>query len=115
MADSKWMTDGFGAKAYVPADQVDEWKPRGWSEGDAPAGDDWVWMQHEVHAGRAKFAAGAAGPWEALGWHPSEPPEPYDVTKDPTLVDVPTEAPPASPAGKPPKPSARAAASETKE
>ncbi len=89
-----WLTDGFGRKALVDgADQRDRWKPLGWAEGDAPAGDDQVWMQHEAHGGRQLFTASVVSTWEALGWKPSAPPEPVDVLHDAQLVDVPTEAP----------------------
>lgn len=112
--NTHWLTDGFGSKALVEGvDGRDRWKPFGWSESDAPAGDDRVWMEHEVHGGRAQFPAGIAPTWEALGWKPSPPPEPYDVTKDPTLVDVPTEAP-AQPESKSTKP-AGVAGSDKKE
>jgi hypothetical protein len=100
----KWMTDGYGAKAYVAADQVDDWKPRGWAEADGPAGNDRVWMRHTEHQGRAQFPAGALESWQALGWAPSDPPAPYDVTKDPQLVDVQPVDEPA-----PKKPTSRAA------
>lgn len=89
----KWMTDGYGAKAFVAADEVDTWKPRGWSEADEPSGTDRVWMRHSEHGGRAQFPAAALESWQALGWRPSDPPAPYDVTKDPQLVDVQPEEP----------------------
>lgn len=94
----KWMTDGYGVKALVGGDAVDEWKPRGWSEADEPSGSDLVWMRHTETGGQQKFAAGALEQWKALGWEPSEPEPPYDVTKDPQLVDVEARAAAQSPA-----------------
>lgn len=98
-----WMKDAYGNKAHVPSDERDAWVPRGWTEADEPAADERVWMEHGAHGGRALFPAGIAETWQALGWAPSPPPEPVDVTKDPALVDVvaPTsETPPAKPAAK---------------
>ncbi len=88
-----WMHDGHGNKAFVPEAAADRWKPRGWAESDVPADSDKVWMEHTEHKGRALFPAGIAPTWGALGWVPSEPAEPYYLTKDPALVDVAKDAP----------------------
>jgi hypothetical protein len=83
-----WLTDTSGAKALVEgADERDRWRPHGWAETDAPVAGDLVWLQHDVHGGRQLFAAAAAEQWAGLGWRPSAPPEPVDLTKDPQLVD----------------------------
>jgi hypothetical protein len=100
-----WLTDTSGAKALVEgADERDRWLPHGWAETDAPVVGDLVWLQHDVHHGRQLFAAAAAEQWAGLGWHPSAPPEPVDLTKDPQLVDqaaAPIEIPTFEPAPDP--------------
>ena len=84
-----WMADPYGNKALVEGvEGRDAWIPRGWAEAGEPAGNDMVWMRHEAHGGRAQFPADALEQWRALGWVPSDPPAPYDLTKDPQLVDV---------------------------
>lgn len=92
-AEAVWMADGYGAKAYVPAAEVDNWRPRGWSPADEPAPGDLVWMGHDGHGGRASFPTAAVAGWQALGWSLSPPPDPVDLTKDPALVDQPSDPP----------------------
>lgn len=84
-----WVRDGYGSVALVPADAVDHWKPRGWIETTDPDSADQIWMRHAEHGGRAQFPIVIARVWADLGWAPSAPPEPVDVTKDPALVDQP--------------------------
>ena len=91
MTDKKtyWMADPYGGKALMEGvEGRDAWIPRGWAEAGEPSGNDRVWMRHEVHEGRAQFPADSLEQWQALGWAPSDPPAPYDLTKDPQLVDV---------------------------
>jgi hypothetical protein len=117
-----WMTDTSGVKALVAgADERDRWRPHGYADTADPVAGDLVWLQHDVSGGRQVFAAEAAEQWAGLGWHPSAPPEPVDLTKDPMLVD---QAPAAvlrleSPAAEESAPKttskSRAASGETKE
>jgi hypothetical protein len=108
-----WVTSIDGAKAVVEgADERDRWtRVHGWSETDEPAAGDMVWLEHEVTHGRQVFSAEAAPQWAGLGWHPTSPPEPRDLTKDPQLVDQQPE--PAAPAK--PKSTAAAGADKSKE
>ncbi|AGL13880.1 hypothetical protein [Actinoplanes sp. N902-109] len=108
-----WIADTTGAKAIVEgADERDTWtKVRGWAETTEPVAGELVWMQHEEHGGRAQFDARVVPDWEHLGWNVSSPPEPVDLTKDPTLVDQPpAEAEPVAA-----KPVKRAASGADKE
>ncbi len=93
-----WLSDAEGNRAFVTRDEVDTWKPRGWKTTDEPTYDTaevMVWLQHEVTNGKARFAASVVPQWQALGWHPTAPPAPVDLTKDPQLTDL-TEEPAAS-------------------
>ncbi|MFI2664886.1 hypothetical protein [Micromonospora carbonacea] len=75
-----WMTDGYGTAALVEgAEERDRWLPLGWRVVDGPeqpSGVTHVWLRHEEHNGRQRFAAGAVELWQAKGWHPSDPPPP---------------------------------------
>ncbi|WP_346536944.1 hypothetical protein [Micromonospora sp. DPT] len=111
-----WLTDGYGSKALVEgADQRDRWVPLGWSEADAPAGGDRVWMQHTEHGGHAQFPAGVVDTWQALGWKPAPPPEPVDVLHDAQLVDVQTPVAEPAPANTDSSTSTRTADSGAKQ
>ncbi len=86
-----WLVDAEGTRARVEsAADADYWKPFGWADSVEPATADecFVWLQHEITGGKARFACSAAPQWAGLGWHPSAPPEPIDLTHDPELVDV---------------------------
>ncbi|MEU8186006.1 hypothetical protein [Micromonospora carbonacea] len=94
MAKAKyWMTDGYGTAALVEgAEERDRWLPLGWEVVDNPAALDavtHVWLRHEEHGGRQRFAAGAVELWQAKGWHPSDPPAPTS----PFNADQPVDAP----------------------
>ncbi|MEV4767802.1 hypothetical protein [Micromonospora humida] len=105
MAEKKtyWMADGYGAKALiVGADERDRWRPLGWTETDVPAGIDMVWMRHEEHGGRAKFAAQVMDLWQAKGWKPSDPPplaSPFNAEQPAERAEEPATTTPA-PSGK---------------
>ena len=88
-----WLVDAEGNYAAVEPGEIDTWIPRGWSRAQDGPQSSFVWLQHEVHGGKAKFPVAAVANWESLGWHPAAPPEPVDVTKDPVLVDVADEPP----------------------
>ncbi len=109
-----WLADASGHYARIEDKQElrDKWTPLGWAVVPEPAerGDHFVWLQHEVHGGKALFSAKVAPVWADLGWHPSDPPEVVDLTHDPVLVDQADEPQPDAA----PKKSAKAAAS-TKE
>lgn len=97
MADPKniWLIDAQGTYARVAENKVDDWKPLGWDVADEPAYDSaevMVWLQHEITGGRQRFAAPVVPQWQALGWHPTAPPAPVDLTRDPQLTD-PAEEP----------------------
>lgn len=101
MSDSVWMRDQGGAFAYVPAAEVDTWKPRGLQESAEPSSNtDFVWMRHGEVTGTPKIPWGARDYWLAKGFAPSPPEEPRDLTKDPALDDVRGDEPDAKPAKK---------------
>lgn len=79
------------------AEQRDLWVGvRGWDEADEPAPTDKVWLHHAETGGRCAMTREAAdGLWAGIGWAYSAPPEPADPTRDPALVDQPTQTPPA--------------------
>jgi hypothetical protein len=90
-----WMADVEGAKALVVGDEArDFWSVRGWSVSEPPAGDEFVWLQHEQTEGRAKFPTPSVPHWAARGWHPSDPPVPVNLA---TAHQQPAEQPPAPP------------------
>lgn len=93
-----WIADVTGVHALVSdAEQVALWtRVRGWRIADAPAPTDQVQVVNGDLFGRIPFAALADG-WADLGWKPGAPPEPIDLTKDPTFVDQPPVAGPAMP------------------
>lgn len=108
-----WMRTPEGAFALVTgADERDRWTPHGLQIADEPqpGAGVFVWLEHEDHHGRQKFPVDTVNEFADVGWHPSPPPEPVDITKDPALRDVPaepaTEAP-AAEAEKTNKPAAR--------
>lgn len=106
MAEKKtyWIRNLFGHKALVAgADERDRWVPHGWAESDEPTDGEFVYMEHpdEGIAGRPLIPWGARDYWQAVGFAPSPPEEPFNPTKDPALRDVPrqpdkTEKPAAS-------------------
>lgn len=75
-----WIADAEGTKALVTgAAELNLWTAgRGWVEADEPSGQEFVWLQHNLHEGRAKFSAEAVPLWEGRGWLPSTPPEPVN-------------------------------------
>lgn len=113
-----WIADTEGVKALVEgAEARDEWtKVHGWSVVDEPGPTDQV---HVVHAdpavgpGRLPYGALAAG-MDGLGWSAGPPSAPYDLTKDPVLVDQASAAPAAEPV-KPKQTQAATGAASTKE
>jgi hypothetical protein len=111
MKNTFWMRTPEGALALVAgADERDRWIPHGLVAADEPQPGSgvFVWLEHDEHHGRAKFPVDVVEQYGALGWHPSPPPEPYDITKDPALRDVPpTPEAPAVEAEKSIKPAAR--------
>lgn len=116
---SYWIRDIEGVKALVEgAETRDTWvKVHGWQLTEEPTSTDLVWLQHNETGGKARFAAEAAPQWAGLGWHPSAPPEPVDLTKDPQLVDQPAAdlAPAAAAAAGKPKTTAAAGADKHEE
>jgi hypothetical protein len=88
--NSYWIADAEGNKALVEgAEARDVWtKVRGWSVTDEPGPTDQVHVVNanpEIGAGRMPYAAVELH--AGLGWSAGPPPEPYDLTKDPVLVD----------------------------
>lgn len=115
MTNRYWVTSVDGAKAVLEgADARDRWtKVHGWTITTEPQPGDRVWLEHAETGGKQIFAAEAAPQWEGLGWHPTSPPEPVDLTKDPQLVD---QGPPAAPVtAEKTKTSAPSAADKSKE
>jgi hypothetical protein len=83
-----YLVDAEGVYASVAASEVDTYTPLGWEPAPAdPIDTDLVWLEHEVHHGKAKFAVAVVPQWEGLGWHPSTPPKPVDTLHDSHLVD----------------------------
>jgi hypothetical protein len=99
-----WIADSEGVKALVVgADAHNYWTAgRRWTDTTEPAGQDWMWLQHNETGGRQKFPAEAAPLWEGRGWLPSDPPEPVNLATAhwPTATPVPATPTPA-PADKP--------------
>lgn len=87
MSESVWMSNGANEKAHVPKGEVDDWKPRGWSESSEPESGELVWMSHPDLHKPAKFPFDAVEGWKPRGWVESPPEEPLSVLKDPRLVD----------------------------
>ena len=88
-----WITDpNGGAKALVEgAEERDRWVHiQGWSESGEPVSGDMVWAFNPNTGGRAKLPHDPlADYWKGVGFVPSAPPEPVDLTKDPALRDQP--------------------------
>jgi hypothetical protein len=80
-----WVRDLSGAVGLVAS--ADDWTPHGWKVGPEPQGTEMVWLEHNVTHGKALFAFPVVETWSALGWEPSAPPTPKDLTKDENLVD----------------------------
>lgn len=87
MADENagWIVDIDGNKAQVL--NADQWSPRGWKSTSAPKSGDKVWLQQKQTGGKQLFDKDVVEVWAALGWKPSAPPEPVDLTKDNKLTD----------------------------
>lgn len=95
-----WVQNPAGERALVTgADERDRWAFHGWSPADEPGADfrGFVWMTHPDVGNPAPIAWEARAYWMGIGFQPSPPAEPVNPTKDPALVDVPTD-PPAPPA-----------------
>lgn len=104
-----WIKDSAGVHALVDDGQHEQWtRVRGWSDADEPGPTDRVYVTHDGAGtgGPLPFEALAEG-FAALGWKPGPPPEPVDITKDPTIVDQ-------QPAARPAKHQTKAAASGEK-
>jgi hypothetical protein len=100
---SYWIADpNGGAKALVEgADERNRWtQVHGWAEADEPGPGDQVWVHNSKTDGRTVMAADAIGTedggsyWRGVGFRPSAPAEPVDLTKDPALRDQPKPVPP---------------------
>lgn len=97
-----WIADAEGAKALVVgADARDFWSTQGWAESTEPVDQEFVWLQHDVHEGRAKFNAQAVPLWAPRGWFPSDPPPPENLaTAHRQVVEPPTAPQASAPASK---------------
>lgn len=97
-----WISDpNGGAKALVEGvEERNRWtQVQGWDESAEPVSGDMVWAYNEAAEGHAKLphdTLADGGYWRGVGWAPSAPPEPVDLTKDPALRDQPADARPAS-------------------
>lgn len=115
-AKKYWIADAEGVKALVEgAEAHNLWTAgRGWTDTTEPVGQEWVWLQHDEHGGRAKYSAEAAPLHEGRGWLPSDPPEP----ENPAIAHWKTES---APVAAPPqttestKPAAKATSGDKKE
>lgn len=96
-----WIRDVNGNVAQADgAAERDRWGALGWQpvEGE-PEAFEQTWIYNAATGGRGQIPYSAIPSWGALGWEASTPPEPYDVTKDPALVDqVATKTPASAPA-----------------
>ena len=92
-----WIADpNGGAKALVEGvEERNRWtQVQGWDESQEPVSGDTVWAYNVAAEGHAKFphdTLAEGGYWHGVGWAPSAPPEPIDVTKDPALRDQPAQ------------------------
>jgi hypothetical protein len=115
-AKKYWVADAEGVKALVSgAEAHNLWTAgRGWTDTTEPAGQEFVWLQHNEHGGRGKFAAQAVPLWEGRGWLPSDPPEPENAaTAHWPAEGAPVEAKPQTTATM--KPAANANSGDKKE
>lgn len=106
-----WISNpNGGAKAIVEGvEERNRWTQiHGWDEADEPVSGDLVWAYNEAAEGHTTLphdSLAEGGYWSGVGWAPSAPPAPVDVTKDPALRDQPrparaaTSTPAASPTG----------------
>lgn len=109
-----WISDTEGNKALVEgAEERDKWTLiHGWTVANEPGPTDQVHVVNshpEIGPGRLPYGSLAAG-MAGLGWSAGPPTEPYDLTKDPVLVD---QAP--VPAGEPAKKTVAASGPSTQE
>lgn len=90
---SYWIVDpNGGAKALVEgAEERNRWtQVHGWGEAEEPTSGDMVWVHNPATDGRTILphdALSEDGYWRGIGWAPSAPSEPVNVTKDPALRD----------------------------
>ena len=92
-----WIVDpNGGAKALVEgAEERDRWtRVHRWDETGEPVSGDMVWAQNANTGGRTilPWDALTGGYWAGVGFAPSAPTEPVDLTKDPALRDQPQAA-----------------------
>lgn len=98
-----WVADpNGGALALVEGvEERNRWTQiQGWSEASEPVSGDMVWAHNAETDGRTKLPADSlaeGGYWRGVGFVPSAPPEPVDITKDPALRDQPAPARAATP------------------
>lgn len=91
-----WIADpNGGAKALVEGvEERDRWtRVRGWDETAEPVSGDMVWAYNANTDGRTKLpfdTLAEDGYWRGVGFVPSAPAEPVDMTKDPALRDQPS-------------------------
>lgn len=94
-----WIADpNGGAKALVEGvEERDRWtRVRGWDETAEPVSGDMVWAYNANTDGRTKLpfdTLAEDGYWRGVGFVPSAPAEPVDMTKDPALRDQPPAEP----------------------
>lgn len=88
-----WIADpNGGAKALVEgADERDRWiQAHGWVETSEPVSGDMVWVHNPQTDGRAVLphdVTTEGSYWRGVGFAPSAPTEPADLTRDPVLRD----------------------------
>lgn len=92
---SYWISDPNGG-ALALVEGVEERKTwtliHGWDESEGPVSGDMVWAYNanaEVYGKFPHDSLVEGGYWLGVGWAPSAPPAPVDVTKDPALRDQP--------------------------
>lgn len=93
-----WIADSEGVKALVEgAEERNRWvQLQGWTEADEPQPGDRIWVHNSETDGRTVLPADVMGEgsyWRGVGFTPSAPPEPLDLTKDPALRDQPKPTP----------------------
>lgn len=85
--NSYWMSNpqtGMYAQMAGAAER-DRWTAWGYAESGEPGPHDFVWMRHPDIAEPARFAWGSRAYWLARGFAPGAPPNPVDLTVEPTL------------------------------
>lgn len=115
-----WIADpNGGAKALVEGtEERDRWtRVHRWDEATEPISGDMVWAYNAQTDGRTVLphdTLAEGGYWRGVGFVPSAPMEPVDLTKDPALRDQSASRPAPAPVAETANQTASAAGADTK-